>query len=143
MKTTTPFRVIICFFVALAIFMATFGAIGLTGSKPVMRENDDVALRSLRNECAIVATVAYERIRATGAWVQVLHVNMVFPDGRLVGHAMVVWQIRPGAHICIYDQTFIDGTAEMNVRERSVAKIVLELQQHLIGVKVVEAHFLN
>lgn len=143
MKTTTPARVIMCFLVSLALFMITFGAIGMTGSKVVMRENDDVALRSLRNECAIVATTAYERLRATGAWVQILDVSIEFTGGHVVGHAMVVWQIRPGAHICIYDQTFIDGTAEMKVRERSVAKIVLELQQHLIGVKVVEAHFLD
>lgn len=84
MKTTTPARVIMCFLVSLALFMITFGVIGLTGSKVVMRENDDVALRSLRNECAIVATTAYERLRATGAWVQILDVSIEFTDGRVV-----------------------------------------------------------
>lgn len=91
----------------------------------------------------IVATTAYERLRATGAWVQILDVSIEFTDGRVVGHAMVVWQIRPGARLCIYDQTFINGTAEMEVRERSVTKITLEMNKHLLGAKVVEAHFLD
>lgn len=31
----------------------------------------------------------------------------------------------------------------MEVRERSVTKITLEMNKHLLGAKVVEAHFLD
>lgn len=95
-----------------------------TVTTPAAPDEDLVEPASLHNDCAIVATVAFELLRPTGVWTRIILVRFEGRDGATFGHALTVWQIFPGSQVLIFDQ---NGTIDLSAHTRSIDAIVKAL----------------
>src|SRR5512132_2148549 len=56
-----------------------------------------------KNNCMIVATEAYKRLRAEGVWAEVIGIKIKTPKGKTYGHAMCVYQPSKTDNLWVYD----------------------------------------
>jgi hypothetical protein len=81
-----------------------------------------------KNDCAIVATEAYNRLRAQGIWAEVVGMRLDCPDGRTFGHAVCFYQPSANANIWAYDAA---GTTELEVRSADLRVLEWAFNQAL------------
>ncbi len=73
--------------------------------------------RNIPNDCVLLATEAFVRLRAAGVWVRMVHLG-VMVQGTKFGHAVVCWQPAPGMRILMYDETLFHGTLQLPTSSR-------------------------
>jgi hypothetical protein len=81
-----------------------------------------------KNDCAIVATEAYNRLRTQGVWAEVVGMKVDCPDGKSYGHAVCFYQPSANATIWAYDSA---GTTELEVRSADLRVLEWAFNQAL------------
>lgn len=103
----------------LAILLASSAPLRVTADPIVVpAQTDQVEARPIPNDCAILATEVFARIRPTGCWVKVLHLTIMLNKLFLIGHAVTVWQLEPNGPILVYDNTLFHGTIVLPISSR-------------------------
>lgn len=104
---------------------------------------DDVETRQLPNECAIIATEAYERLRVTGVWVRLVHMELLI-DGVTSGHMVVAWQPSPNSPMMFYDDNLFRGTMTIPVSDRNLNSACPILNSLLpSNIRIVRASYIE
>jgi hypothetical protein len=81
-----------------------------------------------KNDCVIVATEAYKRLRAEGVWAEVIGMKMKYPDGKTVGHAMCISEPSKNDNLWAYDSS---GSWQLRVKSADLRVIEWALNQEL------------
>ena len=76
--------------------------------------------QAAKNDCVIVATEAYKRLRAQGVWAEVVSFKLKCPGGKEYGHAVCIYQISKTDNLCVYDAR---GTLELNAKSADLREI--------------------
>ena len=84
--------------------------------------------QAAKNDCVIVATEAYKRLRAQGVWAEVVSFKIKCPDGKEYGHAVCIYQISKTDNLCAYDA---GGTLELNVKSADLPQIERAFNQKI------------
>src|SRR5258705_5440312 len=81
-----------------------------------------------KNDCVIVATEAYKRLRVQGVWAEVVSFKIKCPDRKEYGHAVCIYQISKTDNLCAYDA---GGTLELNVKSADLREIERAFNQKI------------
>ena len=81
-----------------------------------------------KNDCVIVATEAYKRLRAEGVWAEVIGMKIKTPKGKTYGHAMCVYQPSKTDNLWVYDS---NGSWQLSVQSADLRVIEWALNQSL------------
>jgi hypothetical protein len=81
-----------------------------------------------KNDCVIVATEAYQRLRAEGVWAEVIGLNLHTPKGETFGHAMCVYQPEKTGNLWVYDS---NGSWQLAVRSADLRVVEWAFNQSL------------
>jgi hypothetical protein len=73
-----------------------------------------------KNDCVIVATEAYKRLRAEGVWAEVIGMKMKYPNGKTVGHAMCISEPSKNDNLWAYDSS---GSWQLRVKSADLRVI--------------------
>lgn len=108
---------VLCFYVAGCV---SFTSPRSTGTLP---QQETIFLRPLQNDCAITATEAFSRLRATGVWTRICVVTLLLPSGPS-GHAITVWEPYQGSQTFVYDIFLFNSTMIVSDCGRDENKLV-------------------
>jgi hypothetical protein len=81
-----------------------------------------------KNDCVIVATEAYKRLRAEGVWAEVIGMKIKTPKGKTYGHAMCVYQPSKTDNLWVYDS---NGSWQLSVQSADLRVIEWAFNQSL------------
>jgi hypothetical protein len=81
-----------------------------------------------KNDCVIVATEAYKRLRAEGVWAEVIGMKIKTPKGKTYGHAMCVYQPSKTDNLWVYDS---NGSSQLSVQSADLRVIEWAFNQSL------------
>jgi hypothetical protein len=93
-------------------------------------QNRVVQAPNQKNDCAVVATEMYARLKKTGVWVGIA----LFNEKTLApsGHAVVIWQPASGSNVQIFlDETI--GTLELDTQSHELNKIFAAFNRAMGG----------
>jgi hypothetical protein len=104
---------------------------------------DVIITPELRNGCAIIATEAFTRLRATGVWTRMLY--LYYKDektGESQGHMVTVWQPTPSGPTLVYDQYFWNATQELPTDSRDLTAVTVAIGKTIPGYEILSTHYL-
>lgn len=133
----------------LVILIASAYIFGFTAAAPQHHNPTpgvtarQIQSRELRNSCAIVATEAFTRLRATGVWTRLLYIGFTDENGVAGGHMICVWQVSEGSPVLAYDQYWWDATAQLPIVTPDLKTVVSTIQKELPKIKITRFHYLN
>lgn len=81
-----------------------------------------------KNDCVIVATEAYKRLRAEGVWAEVIGMKIKTPKGKTYGHAMCVYQPSKTDNLLVYDS---NGSWQLSIQSADLRVIEWAFNQSL------------
>jgi hypothetical protein len=81
-----------------------------------------------KKDCMIVATEAYNRLRAQGVWAEIVGFKVQNPEGEKMGHAVCVYQVSARDNLFAYDQ---HGTLTLNTKSADIRMIERAYNEHL------------
>jgi hypothetical protein len=84
--------------------------------------------QAAKNDCVIVATEAYKRLRAQGVWAEVVSFRIKCPDRKEYGHAVCIYQISKADNLCLYDAW---GTTELDAKSADLREIERAFNQKI------------
>ena len=121
-RATQLLKSVISFVAGLALFIAVMALSYsseiisiITPKTPETSETTDG-----KNDCVIVATEAYQRLRAEGVWAEVIGLKLHTSKGETFGHAMCVYQPEKTGNLWVYDS---NGSRELDVRSADLRVI--------------------
>jgi hypothetical protein len=129
-RATQLLKSVISFVAGLALFIAVMALSYcseiisiITPKTPETSETTDG-----KNDCVIVATEAYQRLRAEGVWAEVIGWKLRTPKGETFGHAMCVYQPEKTGNLWAYDS---NGSWQLDVRSADLRVIEWAFNQSL------------
>ena len=78
------------------------------------------------NDCAIVATEAYYRLKKVSYWIEMVWYQGEHTNGEKYGHVVVLWQVRKNGRVNLFDAT---GAYYFLTNSTNLADLLKEIER--------------